>query len=192
MVFFRPAFIYNFGFVSKFFLTHPQSLTNHEEQKALASYISNGTILTLNDLWSFQNGLYQTIISVLIGLNAALATLSFFIIKNSSNNAARDEAVKEVKRHIVSHKFNKRIRKKIFEKFSASEIDFTDIQSKNEILQQQLDDQKTLYAGVISKYEALLEKTSTIESQLGIITDEISRKDNEELNSGAGLELEER
>lgn len=189
MVFFKPAIIFNFGFISKYFLTNPDQLSNSNNLKSLLPLISNGTVMSINDLWNFQNSLYQTIISVLIGLNAVLATLSFFMIKNSSSNAAREEAIKEVERHIVSQQFNRSVKKSIHKKLKATEIDFVDLQDLMSQMQSEIKNNKI----ELDKFKT--EKTTSekdiqqLRSQIRIISETIAKEDQSESGFEGGLTL---
>ncbi|MCV5639873.1 hypothetical protein OFN49_33835, partial [Escherichia coli] len=73
------------------------------QSEHLLELISNGTILSLDNLWTMQTGLYQTIITVLIAINAILCALSFVLIRNSTNSVAREEARKETITEVSIH-----------------------------------------------------------------------------------------
>jgi len=193
LVFFRPDWVFNYGLVSKYFITNP-SLLREVNLESILPLISNGTIMTLNDLWGFQNGLYQTIITVLIGINAVIATLSFFMIRNSSGNAAREEAIKEVERHIVSQSFNKKVKRSIHKKVNATQLDFGDLQDQINTLSSQLDSAKAELAAYRLDSVFSSEQLEDILKQIDIITKEISAQDQVEnefkgnLSSGSAEE----
>ena len=176
LVFFRPDWVFNYGLVSKYFITNP-SLLREVNLESILPLISNGTIMTLNDLWGFQNGLYQTIITLLIGINAVIATLSFFMIRNSSGNAAREEAIKEVERHIVSQSFNKKVKRSIHKKVNATQLDFGDLQDQINTLSSQLDSAKEELAAYRLDSVFSSEQLENILKQIDIISKEISAQD---------------
>ncbi|WP_336792346.1 hypothetical protein [Pantoea anthophila] len=176
LVFFRPDWVFNYGLVSKYFITNP-TLLREANLESILPLISNGTIMTLNDLWGFQNGLYQTIITLLIGINAVIATLSFFMIRNSSGNAAREEAIKEVERHIVSQSFNKKVKRSIHKKVNATQLDFGDLQDQINTLSSQLDSAKAELAAYRLDSVFGSEQLEDILKQIDIITKEISAQD---------------
>lgn len=186
----KPAVMQKFGFVSKYFLTNPQLITENN-QKELVDLISNGTILSLNDLWSFQTGLYQTIIALLVGINAVLATLSFFMIRNSTSSVAREEAVKEVKVHINSHSFNKKVKREIHKKFNASEMDFNFLASRIEELMTNSDVLKSAKVESEINVIKLTDEVKYLKQQLEIIISTISSNDKEEITSGNNLSIKE-
>ncbi|HBR3808111.1 TPA: hypothetical protein L9T33_005140 [Klebsiella pneumoniae] len=186
----KPTVMQKFGFVSKYFLTNPQLIAENN-QKELVDFISNGTILSLNDLWSFQTGLYQTIIALLVGINAILATLSFFMIRNSTSSVAREEAVKEVKVHINSHSFNKKVKRAIHKKFNASEMDFNFLVSRIEELMTNSDVLKSAKVESEINVVKLTDEVKYLKQQLEIIISTISNNDKEEITSGNNLSIKE-
>ncbi|WP_213198861.1 hypothetical protein [Klebsiella aerogenes] len=186
----KPAVMQKFGFVSKYFLTNPHLITENN-QKELVNFISNGTVLSLNDLWTFQTGLYQTIIALLIGINAILATLSFFMIRNSTSSVAREEAVKEVKVHVNSHSFNKKVKRAIHKKFNASQMDFNYLVSRIEELMttsEVLNSAKVENEATVTK---LADEIVILNKKLEIIINTISSNDQEEITSGNNLSIKE-
>ncbi|OVZ83927.1 hypothetical protein CBW52_01545 [Yersinia kristensenii] len=86
--------------------------------------VTNGTLLSLDDFWSFQSNLYQTIITFLIALNGVIAAFSFFIIKTSSNAKAREEAraeaSNELKKYLESTRFVDEVKRVVRNKVEAN------------------------------------------------------------------------
>lgn len=82
------------------------------EQLVIARMIKEKTLITVDALWSMQVSFYQTMISVLIALNAAIVGGAFVIIRSSS----KAEVVKESKAHFDEYcktgEFTKVIEKK--------------------------------------------------------------------------------
>ncbi|MBN3239838.1 hydrolase [Pectobacterium versatile] len=98
------------GIHDGYFLQHPHAKMDKATLQKIGELVSKGTLLSLDDLWSFQGTFYQTIITVLIALNAILGGFAFFMIKQSSNAKAREEATEEVKRYIESKSFDKEVK----------------------------------------------------------------------------------
>ncbi|MFK0269979.1 hypothetical protein [Pseudomonas asiatica] len=65
------------------------------EQIVIERMIREKSLITVDSLWSMQVSFYQTMISVLIALNAAIVGGAFVVIRSSS----RAEVVKESKTH---------------------------------------------------------------------------------------------
>lgn len=141
---FRPSYLKFFGFAPKYFLTNPLKNPDSAQSEHLLELISNGTILSLDNLWTMQTGLYQTIITVLIAINAILCALSFVLIRNSTNSVAREEARKEtiteVSIHLSSAEFNKRLKKIVKDKIKDADFDIGDIMQSIEYLSNSIED----------------------------------------------------
>ena len=107
----RPSFYSYIGFADNFVLKKPDIISDPQILQSIGKMVTDGTLLSLDDFWSFQSNLYQTIITVLIALNGIVAAFSFLIIKNSSTakakEEARDIAVIEVNQYVESSKFEK-------------------------------------------------------------------------------------
>lgn len=130
---FSSGFASYFGIQSEYFLQHPHAPMDALTLHNIGELVSNGTLLSLDDLWSFQGTFYQTIITVLIALNAILGGFAFFMVKQSSNARAREEAILEVKNYIESKSFdrevkditNSKVELVINQKVEALQLDFT-------------------------------------------------------------------
>ncbi|HIG9056846.1 TPA: transmembrane HD family hydrolase [Klebsiella michiganensis] len=143
--------------------------------------VTDGTLLSLDDFWSFQSNLYQTIITVLIALNGIVAAFSFLIIKNSSTakakEEARDIAVVEVNQYVESSKFEKEIKKILYEKIEPVQFDLlSQISSIDEIkLSQQEHNQS---------FEKLEQELDGLKRNLKLIAESISLKDTSDEDGG--------
>lgn len=111
--------ILHFAPIGEIILSHSQYVSTKEitnldpyEQLVIARMVKEKSLLTVDSLWSMQVSFYQTMISILIALNAAIVGGAFVIIRSSS----RAEVVKESKAHFDEYckagKFTKIIEKK--------------------------------------------------------------------------------
>ncbi|EEW1036315.1 transmembrane HD family hydrolase [Escherichia coli] len=143
--------------------------------------VTDGTLLSLDDFWSFQSNLYQTIITVLIALNGIVAAFSFLIIKNSSTakakEEARDIAVVEVNQYVESSKFEKEIKAILYEKIEPVQFDLlAQISSIDDIkLSQQEHNQS---------FEKLEQELDGLKRNLKLIAESISLKDTSDEDGG--------
>ncbi|EFK7858968.1 transmembrane HD family hydrolase [Escherichia coli] len=143
--------------------------------------VTDGTLLSLDDFWSFQSNLYQTIITVLIALNGIVAAFSFLIIKNSSTakakEEARDIAVVEVNQYVESSKFEKEIKEILYEKIEPVQFDLlAQISSIDDIkLSQQEHNQS---------FEKLEQELDGLKRNLKLIAESISLKDTSDEDGG--------
>ncbi|HAJ1740837.1 TPA: transmembrane HD family hydrolase [Escherichia coli] len=145
--------------------------------------VTDGTLLSLDDFWSFQSNLYQTIITVLIALNGIVAAFSFLIIKNSSTakakakEEARDIAVVEVNQYVESSKFEKEIKAILYEKIEPVQFDLLAQISS-------LDDIKLSQQEHNQSFEKLEQELDGLKRNLKLIAESISLKDTSDEDGG--------
>lgn len=94
--------ILHFAPISDILLSHSQYVPTREikelepyEQIVVGRMIREKSIISVDTLWSMQVSFYQTLVSVLIALNAVIVGGAFVVIRSSS----KAEVVKESKSH---------------------------------------------------------------------------------------------
>ena len=94
--------ILHFAPISDILLSHSQYVPTRDmtelepyEQIVVGRMIREKTLISVDTLWSLQVSFYQTLISVLIALNAVIVGGAFVVIRSSS----KAEVVKESKSH---------------------------------------------------------------------------------------------
>ena len=94
--------VLHFAPVSDILITHSQYVPARDikeldsyEQLVIERMIREKTLISVDTLWSLQVSFYQTMVSILIALNAAIVGGAFVIIRSSS----KAEVVKESKAH---------------------------------------------------------------------------------------------
>jgi hypothetical protein len=145
------------GIHGEYFLQHPHAKMDSATLQRIGELASNGTLLSLDDLWSFQGTFYQTIITVLIASNAILGGFAFFMVKQSSNAKAREEAVAEVKRYIDSKSFDKEVKD-----ITNAKVVLT-VNEKIGALQMDLTSQIDFISALTTEIEYIKDKESNIE-----------------------------
>jgi len=160
----------------------------------IGELVSNGTLLSLDDLWSFQGTFYQTIITVLIALNAILGGFAFFMVKQSSNAKAREEAILEVKNYIESKSFdrevkditNTKVELTVNQKIGALQLDLT---SQIEIVSNLISDMEE-----VRKREELVKmlegECAEMKRHISILAQALSQRDVSE-SDGSSLTLKQ-
>lgn len=191
-----PAFYKYIGMADSYIIRKPESIKDPLMLHNIGEMVSTGTILSLDDFWSFQSNLYQVIITALIAINGIIAAFSFFIIKTSSINKAREEAkaeaVSEMKRYIDST---------IFSNFLIDVVNRkTDLVMNPKIKDMQEDFSSLIDAAqqILFRLESdefiikkLKSDSSEFSRSLRIIMQELSERDNVD-NEGADLVLGDR
>lgn len=103
-----PSFLKFTVMADSFVLTDTLALSNQEPRLDTSILLTQGKLISLDDLWSFQSSFYQTLITFLIGINGLIGVVAFFYIKSSSEEKAHDAAINhinagEYKDHILKH-----------------------------------------------------------------------------------------
>ncbi|HAT3728401.1 TPA: hydrolase [Serratia marcescens] len=182
------------GIQSQYFLQHPHAQMDALTLHNIGELVSNGTLLSLDDLWSFQGTFYQTIITVLIALNAILGGFAFFMVKQSSNAKAREEAILEVKNYIESKSFdrevkditNTKVELTVNQKIGALQLDLT---SQIEIVSNLISDMEE-----VRKREELVKmlegECAEMKRHISILAQALSQRDVSE-SDGSSLTLKQ-
>lgn len=134
--------ILHFAPISDILLSHSQYVPTRDmtelepyEQIVVGRMIREKTLISVDTLWSLQVSFYQTLISVLIALNAVIVGGAFVVIRSSS----KAEVVKESKSHFEEFskageftKIIEKIAKKEIQKINATYGDMLDGLSNHE------------------------------------------------------------
>jgi hypothetical protein len=187
-----PSFLTYTNLVDSYILSNPKAAADPLISNKIGELVRNGTIMSIKDLWSFESSFYQTIITVLIFINALLGSVAFFVIRSSSIEQARVESRKaaadEVNIHIKSQTFSTKVVRLIKLKVEAikNDVDY-DSNTINlsadriEILEESNKKLNDLIKG-------LVESNHSLKSQIGIISEHISKQDMDD-NEGLTLKL---
>ncbi|MEZ3136977.1 hypothetical protein ACBG90_19945 [Stutzerimonas kunmingensis] len=97
---------------SAYVLTEPFSELDHWEQIVAQRMLNSKSLITVDSLWSMQVAFFQTIVSVLIGLNAAILAVAFFIIKASSKAEAIKETALRFDEYTSGNSFSKLVKRR--------------------------------------------------------------------------------
>lgn len=179
-----PSFLAYTGLANNYVLTKPESITDPLMLHNIGELVRNGSIMSIKDLWSFESSFYQTIITVLIFLNALLGSVAFFVIRSSSIEHAKIESRKasadEVNSHIKSQLFLNTLSKLMNRKFKSikDDVGFSseDIwEAKNRIT---IVEQKNSELNQVIK--SLTDKNEQLQTQINIISEHVSNLDDED------------
>ncbi|WP_417480442.1 hypothetical protein [Maricaulis maris] len=97
---------------SAYVLAKPFTELDHYEQIVAQRMLSSKSLITVDALWSMQVSFFQTIVSVLIGLNAAILAVAFFIIKSSSKAEAIKETASRFEEYISGSSFSRLVKRR--------------------------------------------------------------------------------
>jgi len=106
-----PSILKYTGYADSFVIKKPNAEVDLFTLHMLGELVMNGTLMSIDDLWSFQSSFYQTIVSVLIAINAILAVFAFVFVKISSHDKAVDSAIEHTQKYIDSLEFKQDVNK---------------------------------------------------------------------------------
>lgn len=88
-----------------------KNITTDDEMtlSLLKKLINERTLLSIDDFWGYLGSFYQTIVTILIAVNAIIATFAFIIINNGSKEKAMEVAINHVQMYINSSEFSKNV-----------------------------------------------------------------------------------
>lgn len=150
----------------------------------LGKLINEKTLLSVDDFWGYLGSFYQTIVTILIAVNAIIATFAFLIINNGSKEKAMEAAINHTQTYINGSEFSKSVSCAAEDFLKNSRNDFNEA---TELLQQKLD----LINDRLEKITECNDRIDQFESKLTIIIDQIAKLDtNDNENDDHVLTLE--
>ncbi|CAJ1815333.1 MULTISPECIES: phosphohydrolase [Aeromonas] len=142
-----PSLLKYLGLEQALTLTDPKVISDPMTSHMIGELVRQGTLVSLDDVWSYQSSLYQTIITFLIAINGLLAALAIFYIKSSSN----DKAIEIVHEFVESKEFKEFVNKKVKQKLKVARDEYDESTQKLELM--------------IGEGEGIREKVSVLSSE---------------------------
>lgn len=133
LVFFQwisaPSFLKYTNLADAVTLTDPERITDPFTLYTIGELVKDGTLMSIDELWSFQSSFYQTIVTFLIAINGLIGALAFVFIKSSSNDKAQEAAVMHSKTYIESADFKERVNNEVQERIKGVQEEYQEAQS---------------------------------------------------------------
>lgn len=104
-----PSLLSYLGYADSVALANADNINDPFTSHIVGELVKSGTLISLKDVWSFQTGFYQTIITFLIAINGLIAAISVIYIKSTSEEKAEEIT----KKHMHSESFNHMLNIKI-------------------------------------------------------------------------------
>lgn len=187
-----PTFLSYTNLADSYIFSNPKVINDPLMLHNIGKLVRNGTIVSVKDLWSFESAFYQTIITVLIFLNALLGTVAFFIIRSSSIEKAKEEsriaASEEVDTHLKSQIFSTNIGRVINRKIKVIKNDVGFDSEALWLATERITAVEEENRSLIQTIKDLTESNQSLQSQINLISEHISNQDTDD-NEGLELEL---
>ncbi|WP_339538734.1 hypothetical protein [Pseudomonas sp. RA_15y_Pfl2_54] len=126
--------IIHFSPISEILISHTQYAPTKDfkelgeyEQVIIDRMIKEKSIITVDSLWSMQVSFYQTIVSLLIALNAAILVIAFVIIRSSSKAEVIKSSIEQFREFSRSGNFTKLVERKAKKEVTKINLTYGDM-----------------------------------------------------------------
>ncbi|WP_133155002.1 hypothetical protein [Billgrantia endophytica] len=128
--------------------------------------MSNGSIVGLKDIWSFQSSYYQTIITFLMAINGLIAAVAILYIKSNSEEKAEETTKKYLEGEYFSNLLASRLKEESNDTFRQAQKDFESSAIKLE--------------DALATLERLAKENLTLRQQIRVISQRVATLDRDE------------
>lgn len=168
-----PSLLSYLGYADSVALANAENIKSASTSRMVGELVKNGTLINLKDVWSFQTGFYQTIITFLIAINGLIAAISVIYIKSTSEEKAEETT----KKYMNGESFNHLLMVKIqAESKSRLEVVQTELGTQIESFQ--------IAAAVIDEAHQRLirleDENRTLRQQIAVISQRVAALDKSE------------
>ena len=164
-----PTFLSYLGYADSVTLANSTNINDPFTSHIIGELVKSGTLISLKDVWSFQSGFYQTIITFLIAINGLIAAISVFYIKSTSEEKAEEIT----KKYMHSSSFGMVLKEKIKKQVKIPKQDLSDFSKGLEAAWQNVDDG-------VDRLNVLETENQTLRQQIKIISERIAALDTSE------------
>jgi hypothetical protein len=179
-----PSLLSYLGYADSVALASAENIKSASTSRMVGELVKNGTLINLKDVWSFQTGFYQTIITFLIAINGLIAAISVIYIKSTSEEKAEETT----KKYMNGDSFNHMLMMKIqAESESRLRVVQSELISELERFEQASLNNDEAY----TRLARLEEENRSLRQQITVISQRISTLDKSE-SSGSSNRLVKR
>ncbi|WP_049535880.1 hypothetical protein [Vibrio harveyi] len=169
-----PTLLSYFGYANSVALANSGNINDPFTSHIVGELVKSGTLISLKDVWSFQTGFYQTIITFLIAINGLIAAVSVVYIKNSSEEKAEETTKKYMLSDSFKLIFNAKIKEEANAKLKVVQADFIEKTDKA--------------AYYISTVQQLEDENRSLRQQIKVISERVAQLDTTD-NEGSKSKL---
>lgn len=113
-----------FGYTDKLAIADPSMLSEPHASYLVGKLVRDGALVSLKDVWSFQTGFYQTIITFLIAINALIAAVAVIYIKSNSEEKAEEITKRYMDSELFDLQLSNKVERKTEDFFGEAQKDF--------------------------------------------------------------------
>ncbi|WP_211342189.1 hypothetical protein [Marinomonas communis] len=175
-----PSLLSYLGYADAVTLKNADNLNNSRTMYMIGRLVKDGTLVSLEDIWSFQTSFYQTLITFLIAINALIAAISVIYIKSTSEEKAEETT----KKFMESSTFNNMLQLKVHEEaklmLEEAQNDFNSAVGRL----QNIED-------VLNQVSILDKRNIELRQQIRVISEYLSNLDSSE-SEGSDLNIQKK
>ncbi|ESE40036.1 HD superfamily hydrolase [Shewanella decolorationis S12] len=136
----------------------------------IGDLVKSGTLISLKDVWSFQTGFYQTIITILVAINGLIAAISVIYIKSTSEEKAEEITKKYMSGDLFNHSLNQKVEAQAALQLRVVQSDYSATAETFEKSAQMVD-------GALERLAFLEAENQTLRQQLKVIAERVAKLD---------------
>lgn len=168
-----PSLLSYLGYTDSVALTNPDNIDEPFTSYMVGQLVKNGTLVDLKDVWSFQTGFYQTIITFLIAINGLIAAISVIYIKNTSEEKAEETT----KKYMHGDAFNYALNEKVM---AEAELQLKIVKTDFSTTAETFEKSSEAVSEALNRLELLEKENKNLRQQLRIISERVAELDTTE------------
>ncbi|MEZ8383043.1 phosphohydrolase [Vibrio splendidus] len=165
-----PSLLSYLGYADSVALANAGNINDPFTSHIVGELVKNGTLISLKDVWSFQTGFYQTIITFLIAINGLIAAISVIYIKSTSEEKAEEITKKYMHSDTFNHVLNAKVE-------NEAELRLRVVQSELETTVGEYETSVRAVDGAFDRLQLLETENQTLRQQIKIISERIANLD---------------
>lgn len=165
-----PSLMSYLGYADSVVLANADTIDDAFTSQIVGELVKSGTLVSLKDVWSFQTGFYQTIITFLIAINGLIAAIAVIYIKSTSEEKAEETTKRYMRGDTFVHMLNAKVKAEAEEKLKIAQSDFT---STAELFENSVASINEAF----ERLELLENENQTLRQQFKVVSERVSKLD---------------
>lgn len=174
-----PSLLSYLGYADSVALANAKNINDPFTSHIIGELVKNGTLINLKDVWSFQTGFYQTIITFLIAINGLIAAISVIYIKSTSEEKAEEITKKHMHSDAFNHILNVKVKHEAEIQLHVVQSDFSTAAETFERSAKTVDEALERLKFLETENQTLYQQLKVISERIAVLdTSETEGKDN--------------
>ncbi|EIA1333543.1 phosphohydrolase [Vibrio parahaemolyticus] len=168
-----PSLLSYLGYADSVAIANADNINDPFTSHIVGELVKSGTLISLKDVWSFQTGFYQTIITFLIAINALIAAISVIYIKGTSEEKAEEITKKYMHSNTFNYILNEKVENEAESRLRIVQSDLNATAGDFERSLGTVDD-------ALERLEFLETENQTLRQQIKVISERVAELDTSE------------